>query len=84
MQLDLLGLTIALDGVTVAQFHGREGTDGSTGNPIPSRNELRHLLFVIFSGTSDGVYANLPPGASSDRGSSNYDVRHTFSDAVFV
>ena len=27
-------------------------------------------------------YANVPPGASSDRGSSTYDIRHTFSGAV--
>ena len=32
--------------------------------------------------SSDGVYANVPPGASSDRGSSNYDIRQTFSGAV--
>ena len=32
--------------------------------------------------SSDAYYANVPPGASSDRGSSTYDIRHTFSGAV--
>jgi hypothetical protein len=32
--------------------------------------------------SSDGTYANVPPGASSDRGSSAYDIRHTFSGAI--
>jgi hypothetical protein len=32
--------------------------------------------------SSDAYYANVPPGASSDRGSSTYDIRHTFSGAI--
>ena len=33
--------------------------------------------------SSDGNFANTPPGtASSDRGSSDYDIRHTFAGAV--
>ena len=32
--------------------------------------------------SSDLYYANVPPGASSDRGSSTYDIRHSFSSAV--
>jgi len=32
--------------------------------------------------SSDGNYANVPPGATSDRGSSAYDIRHTFSAAI--
>ena len=32
--------------------------------------------------SSDTFYANVPPGASSDRGSSTYDIRHTFAGAV--
>jgi hypothetical protein len=33
--------------------------------------------------SSDGNYANVPPGdSSSDRGSSDYDIRHTFSTAI--
>jgi hypothetical protein len=32
--------------------------------------------------SSDAYYANVPPGASSDRGSSTFDIRHTFSGAV--
>jgi len=32
--------------------------------------------------SSDAYYANVPPGVSSDRGSSSYDIRHTFSGAV--
>jgi len=32
--------------------------------------------------SSDAYYANVPLGASSDRGSSSYDIRHTFSGAV--
>ena len=32
--------------------------------------------------SSDAYYANVPPGASSDRGSSTYDIRQTFSGAV--
>jgi hypothetical protein len=32
--------------------------------------------------SSDGYYVNVPPGASSDRGSSTYDIRQTFSGAI--
>jgi hypothetical protein len=33
--------------------------------------------------SSDAYYANVPPGTvSSDRGSSTYDIRHTFSGAI--
>jgi hypothetical protein len=32
--------------------------------------------------SSDAYYANVPPGASSDRGSSTYDIRHSFAGAV--
>ena len=33
--------------------------------------------------SSDSYFANVPPGTvSSDRGSSTYDIRHTFSGAV--
>ena len=32
--------------------------------------------------SSDAYYANVPPGASSDRGSSTYDIRQTFAAAI--
>ena len=32
--------------------------------------------------SSDAIYANVPAGASSDRGSSTYDIRQTFSGAI--
>ena len=56
------------------------------------RHRLSHGLQTLLSYTwahsidnvsSDGNYANVPPGvASSERGSSDYDIRHTFSGAV--
>jgi hypothetical protein len=55
------------------------------------RHRFTHGLQTLLSYTwshsidnvsSDAYYANVPPGASSDRGSSSYDVRHTFSGAV--
>ena len=32
--------------------------------------------------SSDAYYANVPPGGFSDRGSSDYDIRQTFSGAI--
>ena len=55
------------------------------------RHRFAHGLQALLSYTwshsidnvsSDAYYANVPPGASSDRGSSTYDIRHTFSGAV--
>ena len=56
------------------------------------RHRLAHGLQTLLSYTwshsiddvsSDGNSANVPPGASSsNRGSSDYDIRHTFSGAV--
>ena len=55
------------------------------------RHRFSHGLQTLLSYTwshsidnvsSDAYYANVPPGASSDRGSSTYDIRHTFSGAV--
>ena len=55
------------------------------------RHRFTHGLQTLLSYTwshsidnvsSDAYYANVPPGASSDRGSSTYDVRQTFSGAV--
>jgi hypothetical protein len=48
---------------------------------------LQALLSYTWSHSIDNVssdlyYANVPPGASSDRGSSTYDIRQTFSGAV--
>ena len=48
---------------------------------------LHALLSYTWSHSIDNVssdlyYANVPPGASSDRGSSTYDIRHTFAGAV--
>jgi hypothetical protein len=57
-----------------------------------SRRRFTHGLQTLLSYTwshsidnvsSDAYYANVPPGtASSDRGSSTFDIRHTFSGAV--
>lgn len=55
------------------------------------RHRFTHGLQTLVSYTwshsidnvsSDAYYANVPPGASSDCGSSTYDVRHTFAGAV--
>jgi hypothetical protein len=55
------------------------------------RHRFTHGLQSVLSYTwshsidnvsSDAYYANVPPGASSDRGSSTYDIRHTFSGAI--
>ena len=55
------------------------------------RHRFAHGLQALLSYTwshsidnvsSDDYYANVPPGASSDRGSSTYDIRHTFSGAI--
>ena len=55
------------------------------------RHRFAHGLHALLSYTwshsidnvsSDAYYANVPPGKSSDRGSSTYDIRHTFSGAV--
>jgi hypothetical protein len=56
------------------------------------RHRIAHGLQTLFSYTwahaiddasSDANYLNVPPGASpSERGSSDYDIRHTFSGAV--
>jgi hypothetical protein len=56
------------------------------------RHRLAYGLQTLFSYTwahsidnvsSDGNFVNAPPGAaSSERGSSDYDIRHTFSAAV--
>jgi hypothetical protein len=55
------------------------------------RHRFTHGLQTLVSYTwshsidnvsSDAYYANVPPGASSDRGSSTYDIRQTFSGAV--
>jgi hypothetical protein len=48
---------------------------------------LQALLSYTWSHSIDNVssdvyYANVPPGASSDRGSSTYDIRQTFSSAI--
>ena len=48
---------------------------------------LQALLSYTWSHSIDNVssdlyFANVPPGASSDRGSSTYDIRQTFSGAV--
>jgi hypothetical protein len=50
-------------------------------------HRLQSLLSYTWSHSIDNVssdifYANVPPGASSDRGSSTYDIRHTFAGAV--
>ena len=55
------------------------------------RHRFAHGLHTLLSYTwshsidnvsSDAYYANVPPGASSDRGSSTYDIRQTFSGAI--
>jgi hypothetical protein len=55
------------------------------------RHRFAHGLSALLSSTrahaidnisSDGNHANVPPGASSDRGSSAYDSRQTFSAAI--
>ena len=56
------------------------------------RHRFKHGLQTLLSYTwshsidnvsSDAYFANVPPGTvSSDRGSSTYDIRHTFSGAV--
>lgn len=55
------------------------------------RHRFKHGLQALLSYTrshsidnvsSDANYRNVPPGASSDRGSSTFDIRHTFSGAV--
>ena len=55
------------------------------------RHRFDHGLQALLSYTwshsidnvsSDAIYANVPAGASSDRGSSTYDIRQTFSGAV--
>jgi hypothetical protein len=56
------------------------------------RHRLAHGVQTLVSYTwahsidnvsSDGNYANVPPGAASlERGSSEYDIRHTFSGAI--
>jgi Carboxypeptidase regulatory-like domain/TonB dependent receptor len=69
--------------------------NGASANYNALQGQYRHRfarrIQALFSYTwshsidnvsSDGTYANVPPGASSDRGSSNYDIRHTFSGAV--
>jgi len=55
------------------------------------RHRFDHGLQALLSYTwahsidnvsSDAFYANVPAGASSDRGSSTYDIRQTFSGAI--
>jgi len=55
------------------------------------RHRFAHGLQALLSYTwahsidnvsSDSIYANVPPGASSDRGSSTYDIRQTVSAAI--
>jgi hypothetical protein len=55
------------------------------------RHRFTHGLQTLLSYTwshsidnvsSDAYYANVPPGASSDRGSSIYDIRQTFAGAI--
>ena len=55
------------------------------------RHRFDHGLQALLSYTwshsidnvsSDAYYVNLPPGAYSDRGSSTYDIRQTFSAAI--
>jgi hypothetical protein len=71
----------------------RNGADSSyQALQAQYRHRLEHGLQTLLSYTwahsidnvsSDGNYVNVPPGAaSSERGSSDYDIRHTFSGAV--
>ena len=41
-----------------------------------------NLLYSIDKVSWDAFYANVPPGASSDRGSSTYEIRGTVSAAI--
>ena len=70
------------------------GTSSYNAFQAEYRHRLSHGLQTLLSYTwahsidnvsSDGNFANVPPGeepASLDRGSSDYDIRHTFSGAV--
>jgi hypothetical protein len=73
----------------------RNGADSSyQALQAQFRHRLAHGLQTLFSYTwahsiddasSDAYYLNVPPGdspSSQERGSSDYDIRHTFSGAV--
>jgi hypothetical protein len=66
----------------------------SQGQKAQFRHRLTHGLQTLFSYTwahsiddvsSDVYFLNVPPGqspSSGERGSSDYDIRHTFSSAI--